>query len=461
MRGTQIPILTVLIVALALPSLSIADNKTKARRLFDRGVVALEEHNYKVALNSFKAAYEASPHWAVLAHIGTCYAKLNRPVDAIRAFELFLETGGPDIPEEERSSAQKLLDEQRKKVGRLILLVDPAGTEVKIDGESVGTSPFDPILIKTGPHHIIAIRGSESAEIGIDVHPQSEQTIHMPAEGGAQIESTGSVPIAAPVTLPGPSPTTPTATPETPPATADQQPDTTPEPPPSTTGILSVVANVPGAAATLDGKPIGELPLEEPITPGVHKLDVNLRGYSPYSGSVRIRRNTKSSVDINLLTEQEAADPVSGPYIAALSIAGVGLVGGGATLGFFIYYRNSQQNFYDILYDPSHDKYDERYESFTWEETCETADPDGFVGDDAKVKAFFCNTESQRQDYASFRDTSLILAVTGGAVFATAGIFAVLFYKNPQWFGDESEATIKLQPMVTPQQSGLVLSGRF
>ena len=43
---------------------------SRAARAFDRGVSAIDNHDYKAALESFKTAYELMPHWRVLAHIG-------------------------------------------------------------------------------------------------------------------------------------------------------------------------------------------------------------------------------------------------------------------------------------------------------------------------------------------------------------------------------------------------------
>jgi hypothetical protein len=179
----QVAFFTVLCLGLAFATPCVAQNKrAKAKKLFDKGIAALEEHDYKVALEAFEEAYDTSPHWMVLAHIGTCRSKLNMPVKAILALEKYLEEGGDDIDPEERQAARKLLEEQRKKVGVLHLIVSPKGAEAKIDGDSIGEAPFERIFLKSGPHHIIVIDGDKVYEREVNINPGQEHTLRIPEE---------------------------------------------------------------------------------------------------------------------------------------------------------------------------------------------------------------------------------------------------------------------------------------
>ncbi len=140
-------------VSLAVPA---TGQKNQAASLFDQGVTALKQHHYREALNAFKEAYDLSPHWAVLAHIGTCYAKLDEPIKAIRVLKQYLKDGGEKIPQDERNTAKALLKEQEEKVGTLVLSVKK-GVRAKVDGKSVGTAPFDEIPLRAGTHLISII----------------------------------------------------------------------------------------------------------------------------------------------------------------------------------------------------------------------------------------------------------------------------------------------------------------
>ena len=188
-------------------ALHAQDKRMKAKRLFDRGVLALDSQDYRNALDSFQAAYDTSPHWMVLAHIGACYAKLGDPVQAIYALEKFLEDGGGDISAEERKSARKLLEEQHREVGVLYLVVEPHGSEAKIDGNSIGYAPFDRILLRRGQHRIeVNIRGN-TIERTISISAEQELTLRLPDQrtktlAGARRQPVDTVPSAgeAPVT---------------------------------------------------------------------------------------------------------------------------------------------------------------------------------------------------------------------------------------------------------------------
>ena len=143
-------------VAVASPAFG---QKKKAKALFDAGVTALEQKNYEKALSSFQDAYEVSPHWAVLAHIGTCYAKLNRPEKAIEAFEKYLADGGDKIPPDERKTAEQLISQQKRKLGVLVLSVGKEGVEALVDGASIGKSPFEEVVLPPGQHEVAVVFG--------------------------------------------------------------------------------------------------------------------------------------------------------------------------------------------------------------------------------------------------------------------------------------------------------------
>lgn len=150
-----VPILMLCIgVAVACPALG---QKKKAKVLFDEGVAALEQKKYGEALLAFEEAYEISPHWAVLAHIGTCYARLDRPVKAVKNFEKYLADGGNKITPDERKTAENMIAQQKQKLGVLVLSVGKEGVEALVDGETLGKSPFEEILLSPGSHEVAVI----------------------------------------------------------------------------------------------------------------------------------------------------------------------------------------------------------------------------------------------------------------------------------------------------------------
>lgn len=155
-KSAALFIMLVFSMTLAAPAFC---QKERAKELFDRGVAALERKNFKNALTAFEEAYEISPHWAVLAHIGTCYANLNKPLNAIDALNQYLNDGGDNIPDDERDTAMEIIQYQRRKIGVLLLSVEKRGVEALVDGESIGISPFDEKLLMPGSHEVAVVFG--------------------------------------------------------------------------------------------------------------------------------------------------------------------------------------------------------------------------------------------------------------------------------------------------------------
>jgi hypothetical protein len=365
-------------------------------------------------------------------------------------FEIFLEEGGPNIDPAERASAEKILEEQRTKVGRLVLQVEPPGTEVKIDGESVGKAPFDPILLMVGPHHVIAIRGEETDELEVNVYSGSDLTVRMNPKSKAVVEG-----VVA--TVPAKSETEPLPAEEAPPpvepATESKEvgkPETLQDsyPKQPVKGILSISSNAIGAEASLDGVALGSLPVEKEVEPGIHRLDVASKGFLPYGEMVEIKNNTRNQVDVALMSENEVPGPVTPAFITATSIAGIGLAGGGTAWGLFIWYHNSEKNYAKVLDKP-------QFATMSWQFTCKDSTVNG------KDEQYYCVKEAQRRNYANYRDLSLIFGITGSAVFLSSGILAAVFYNNPRWFAEDSTATITVSPVANAEQSGIVMTGRF
>jgi hypothetical protein len=268
-------------LAFATPALSQSKKQLKAKKLFDKGVAALEEHGYKDALEAFEKAYHTSPHWMVLAHIGTCYSKLNRPVESIWALEKYLKDGGEDIDAEEKASARRLLETQRKKVGVLNLSVKEKGAKGTIDGESIGESPFDRTLLKAGPHHIMIILEDGIEEEEIDIRAGQEMTLEFPTE-----KKPGSAVVATPIPKPEP-----------------EDPDEEIEPQPE-----EVDEELEPEDFVFDEELIEEEPIEE-------------------------------------YEEDTYANGVSIPFYVAIGVAAAGLITGGVGFGVYGYYSNSEQNY--------------------------------------------------------------------------------------------------------------------
>jgi hypothetical protein len=149
------------------------DDKVKAKQSFQQGVAQYQAAHYEDALASFQEAYRLKPHPLVRVNIANCYDRLDRPVEAILHFELFLESkeGSPD----QRSEVKNALKELHKRAGKLSLNLSPDGARVAIDDGDERRAPIaEAVLLKAGKHKVVVkLDGYETATRDIDVKGDS------------------------------------------------------------------------------------------------------------------------------------------------------------------------------------------------------------------------------------------------------------------------------------------------
>src|SRR5689334_22650530 len=121
-----------------------------ARQHYNRGVELANQGEYRAASDEFKAAYEASPHFATLHNIAQAELALGRVQEAVEAFKRYLREGGDQIPAE-----------RREQVARHIALIEARFASLTIDtdppGAAVGTTPLpSPLRLAPGTHAVSA-----------------------------------------------------------------------------------------------------------------------------------------------------------------------------------------------------------------------------------------------------------------------------------------------------------------
>jgi hypothetical protein len=452
-----------LVAAVTLLASPAEAQKAKAKKEFDKGVTAMDSHDYKTALGHFQAAYDAAPHWMVLGHIGNCQAKLNDPVNAIKSYEKFLKDGGDDIDADQRSAARQNLEEQRKKVGVLHLLVKPKESTVNIDGESYGNPPFEEILLKAGPHHIIVVRGEDEIEQDFTIDAGKEKTIKIYPKDDTVAAIVAPVPAPQPQPEPepapktGPSMVTDDAAPfmEPTPAPAPEPAAEPAPPPPPAEGVIRISANVEGAAVELDGTAAGSVPFEQTVMSGEHQIVVTSEGYISYATTVSVTGGMASALDVSLVSETDKPSRTNPGFIASAAVAGVGLVTGVVGWAVFAKNKSSADNYQQGLYD-FYTSTGTTPDQWDFNSDCQSHEVEG------PDTAYYCNIESNRQSYEDKKKVGLGLGIAGTALFAVGGTMAALFFFKPElFFGAESEGNVSLVPVATNDNLGLVLSGEF
>lgn len=131
-------------------------DKARARVHFRNGLALAQRGELQGAAEAFANAYQASPHYAVLYNLGQAYATLGRSPDAVRVLEQFLRDGGERVDPARRKEVEDLVARERSRIGHVELDVSPAGTELFIDGQRVGTAPVPPLELTRGVHVLVA-----------------------------------------------------------------------------------------------------------------------------------------------------------------------------------------------------------------------------------------------------------------------------------------------------------------
>ena len=448
MKGSFIVLLTTFVIIFVISLPASAKNNSKAKKAFDNGISALEDHDYKEALISFETAYKASPHWLVLIHIANCHAKLNQPAAAIKAYEQFIAEGGEDIKDSDRELARKNLATQRKKVGALHLFVEPKSAGVRIDGEKLGNQPFDEILLRSGPHHILVIRGDEEEDIDIKIEAGETKTLTL-SPNNNRLTTTAAVAVVPTPSRPkakvvaAPQVATPEVIPEPAPVINPE-----PEPVAPQNGVIVVNSNIVNSKIALDGEEKGTTPFEEIVSAGPYELAVKAEGYDPYQSSVYVVGGNVNNFEVTLIGEDEKPKSINAPFITAMVVAGAGLVTSVIGFSLYAYNKNKESDWADSLKVLNN--------KFSWEKDCGSRD----VND--KAQAFFCNTESERRDFEKTMKIGRGIGITGAVFTALGGTAAALFYIKPEWFmGKKSNADITLTPLATNDSAGIQFVGSF
>lgn len=133
------------------------DAKLQAQTLLKEGAQKYQQGAYEEALESFSRAYATFDSPKLLFNIGQAHRALGHALEAIYAFEKFVELttdASPElIAEAKRASAEVAVV-----VGSLQIECSLSGADIEVDGKLVGRAPFSYAVRATiGPHRVTAI----------------------------------------------------------------------------------------------------------------------------------------------------------------------------------------------------------------------------------------------------------------------------------------------------------------
>jgi hypothetical protein len=155
MHPTALILFTIL--AQASPSVGESQEKAQAKSLLGQGTKLYGQGDVAGALEKFQAAYAAFPSPKLMFNIGEANLNLHRPVEALEAFERFL-AGVTDAPPEKVAEVRTAMGQLRKQLGQLRVDCTTSGTEVSVDGKSVGLTPLPDLIWAAPGHHQITAK---------------------------------------------------------------------------------------------------------------------------------------------------------------------------------------------------------------------------------------------------------------------------------------------------------------
>jgi tetratricopeptide (TPR) repeat protein len=161
---------------------AFADDETTdlARRHYQSGSAYFEESRYDDAIREFRDSYRLAPRVELLFNVARCF---HRKGDAARAVEAYAEylQGNPKTPD--RASIEKDIAELKKKVGALRVTDAPAGSEIFVDGYSVGKAPLPGTVTGTVGSRLVEARvgeGKAPLRVLVDVRAGGETLAKIP-----------------------------------------------------------------------------------------------------------------------------------------------------------------------------------------------------------------------------------------------------------------------------------------
>jgi len=202
------------------------DSGAKAKLHFDNGNALYGEGNYAAALVEYTASYKLRPLPFVLKNIGLTQQRMFLYVEAIESLQKYLEQTPDAVDAAETNTI--IADIKLLLVEVRLALIPAAGITIKVDGREVGKTPLaKPLLVAAG---------NRMFELSLDGYETARQTLTVAS--GTPLDLKAELKLIP------------------------------------KTGKIRITSPVSRATVSIDGKPVGIVPLEVELSGGGHTLEV-------------------------------------------------------------------------------------------------------------------------------------------------------------------------------------------
>ncbi len=130
------------------------DVKKQAQALQVEGVRLLQKGDNRGALTKFNEAFALVQSPKIMFNMGKAYRALGNDVEALRAFDIFLDEA-PFAPKASRADAEREAQDLRPKLAYIEVETENSGSTVRIDGRDMGKAPLvRPVVVAPGAHEV-------------------------------------------------------------------------------------------------------------------------------------------------------------------------------------------------------------------------------------------------------------------------------------------------------------------
>jgi hypothetical protein len=155
---------TVLVSLLLTADAQPAAQTAEAKAAFDSGKSLFKQSKYQEAIVKFEEAFAIKPHALIYFNVGICHERLGHVPQALRAYRQFIRLA-PTDPEVKNASTliSKLETELKAKgVQQIMVMVDPTGAQIEVDGKDIGSTPATAELTPGSHELVISAFGFET-----------------------------------------------------------------------------------------------------------------------------------------------------------------------------------------------------------------------------------------------------------------------------------------------------------
>ena len=161
-----------------------ADEYAHARALYKKAAEAFEASQYDEARRLLLDAWALRQSYDVAASLGDTEIKLGLFAEAAEHLSFSVRNFPPLENEQALSNVRKQLEIARREVASVVVSVNEAGAEIRVDQRPVGTSPLSgPVFLPPGRHTVEARKGAAvvSETVNGEASKESSVSLHLRA----------------------------------------------------------------------------------------------------------------------------------------------------------------------------------------------------------------------------------------------------------------------------------------